>query len=163
MDIKQNQPGQVAAPAAGIPAADVKLQEAVISEQDLENLADFTVRFPTYLPEMFPAQKITGFKRVGDPTATVGSADFVLHYGSGKDHWLMIEQATTGRSLQFHTLVDQVNIDGEEVSIYKKTERISGIFTVHYFELGDVSFTVSSVGLPEEELWNVITSLQPRP
>ena len=161
MDIKQNQPGQAAAPAAGIPAAAIKLQEAVISEQDLENLADFTVRFPTYLPEMFPAQKITGLKREGDPT--VRSTNFILHYGSGKDHWLMIEQATTGRSLQFHTLVDQVNIDGEEVSIYKQTEHVSGIFTHYYFELGDVSFTVSSVGLPEEELWNVITSLQPKP
>lgn len=161
MDNKQQQSGQVAALGAET-ASSITLAEAVISEQELENLADFTVRFPTYLPATLPAQKITGLKKSGEEA--VGSADFILHYGSGKDHWLMIEQATsiTGVDLKNYSLVNQVNIDGEAVSIYKQIEHVTGNFTHYYFHLGDVTCFVRAVGLPEEELWKIVTSLQSR-
>ena len=66
--------------------------ETDISEQELLSRATLPVLWPTYLPAGFSFQRAGVFAL--NPKQTENTDNFVLHFGSGKDQWLMIQRMT---------------------------------------------------------------------
>ncbi len=139
--------------------ATVRLSEVVLSREELGDIANFPIRFPEYLPEGFSLQKIGGVRESGK--AIPRSTDFFLHYGIGKGQWVMIQQTTDVQAIDMtpYTLIETIDVDGEEIAVYEKTANISGDFSRYHFQLGDVMFFVSTIGVSEDEMLKVVSSL----
>ena len=134
--------------------------EIIISEQELNERATFSVLWPTYLPDEFPFQGIGTFTINGEPPEQI--TDIILNYGSGEGKWLMIEQMT---DLQGIKLVDfvtagDIQIGGQPVTVYEKVKNIDGSFVVFYFTLDEFTMFVRAIGLPKSEMLQVASSLQ---
>ena len=140
--------------------AEMVFLEVDISEEDLVSRATFPILWPTYLPDGFPFQRAGAFDFKNEGLAEV--TDAVLHFGSDKEHWLMLTQRQSIQHVSPGNFqpVAQLKVAGKEVTVYEQVKGGDNVFVSLYFDYDGTTTFVRAVGMAKEDMLKVVSGLE---